>query len=276
MMIRPYGYPIRMERNQLERFKRWFTEYSGRFLGDDEYVNANLRLKQEHTARTCSEIVHLAQELALDDNEVRIAELTALFHDVGRFPQFAQYRTYNDLRSIDHGQKGVEVLRAERVLDSLPADERQWVQTAVGLHNRKSLPSTLKGRALLFTKLVRDADKVDIFRVVMEYYRCRRDNPQSPCTWEIEIELPDTPQYNPEVLEAVMNEEAVDWAKLRTLTDARLCQLGWVYDLNFTSSLRRIDECGYLTDLIGFLPQDDAIQRLCRKVLEYVDLRLGR
>lgn len=272
----PYGHPTRMEQNQLERFKRWFSQYSSRFLGDDEYVNANLKLKQEHTVRTCEEIVHLAQELALDDNEVRIAELTALFHDVGRFPQFAQYRTYNDLRSIDHGQKGVQVLREEGVLDSLPAEERQWVQTAVGLHNRKSLPSTLKGRALLFTKLVRDADKIDIFRVVMEYYRCRRDNPQSPCTLELEIELPDTPQYNPEVLEAVMNEETVDWGRLRTLTDARLCQLGWVYDLNFTPSLRRIDECGYLTGLMGFLPPDDAVQRLCQKVLAYVDLRLER
>ncbi len=272
MMIRPCGYPIRMERNPLERFKRWFTEYSSRFFGDDECVNANLRLKQEHTARTCSEIVHLAQELALDDNEVRIAELTALFHDVGRFPQFAQYRTYNDSRSIDHGQRGVEVLCEEGVLDSLSAEERQWVQTAVGLHNRKSLPSALKGRALLFTKLIRDADKIDIFRVVMDYYRRYREDPDN---FPLEVELPDVPEYCPEVLEAVMNEEAVDWAKLRTLTDARLCQLGWVYDLNFTPSLRRIDECGYLTDLIGFLPPDDAIQRLCRKVLDDVHSRLA-
>jgi len=262
-----------MEQRQPERFKRWFSQYSNRFFGDDEYVNANLRLKQEHTARTCSEIVHLAQELALDDNEVRIAELMALFHDVGRFPQFAQYRTYNDSRSIDHGQKGVQVLRAEGVLDSLPTEERQWVETAVGLHSRKSLPSALKGRALLFTKLIRDADKIDIFRVVTDYYRRYREDPNS---FPLEIELPDVPEYCPEVLEAVMSEETVDWAKLRTLTDAKLCQLGWVYDLNFTPSLRRIDERGYLTDLISLLPQDDAIQRLCRKIVEYVDLRLGR
>lgn len=261
-----------MEQNQLERFKRWFRQCSNRFFGDDEYVNANLRLKQEHTARTCEEITRLAHELALNDNEVRIAELTALFHDVGRFPQFAQYRTFNDSRSIDHGQKGVEVLCEEGVLDSLPAEERQWVQTAVGLHNRKSLPTALKGRALLFTKLIRDADKIDIFRVVMEYYRRYREDPNS---FPLEVELPDTPQYSPEVLEAVMKEEAVDWAKLRTLTDARLCQLGWVYDLNFTASLRRIDECGYLAELIGYLPPDDAIQRLCRKVLDDVHSRLA-
>jgi hypothetical protein len=263
---------MRVERNQLQRFHRWLGEYSRRFFGDDEYVNANLRFKQEHTARTCEEIVRLAHELALDADETRIAELTALFHDVGRFSQFAQYRTYNDFRSIDHGQRGVEVLREEKILDSLPAEERQWVETAVALHGRRSLPSALKGRALLFTRLIRDADKIDIFRVVTEYYKryC-----QDPDNFALEIELPDSPEYCPEVLEAVWNEETVDWGKLRTLTDAKLCQLGWVYDLNFTASLRRIEQCGYLAELIGFLPQDDAIQRLCQKVQVDVEPRLA-
>jgi hypothetical protein len=261
-----------MEQSQLDRFKRWFAEYTGRFFADDEYVNANLRLKQEHTARTCEEICLLAHELALDDNETRIAELIALLHDVGRFSQFAQYRTYNDLRSIDHGQRGIEVLREERVLDSLPTEERQWVETAVGLHSRKSLPSALKGRALLFTKLIRDADKIDIFRVVTDYYQRYREDPDK---FLLEVDLPDEPQYRPEVLDAVRNKEMVDWAKLHTLTDAKLCQLGWVYDLNFTASLRRIDECGFLATLIGLLPPDDDIQQLCQKIQDDVAARLA-
>lgn len=261
-----------MERNQLEQFRRWFDQYSRRFFGDDEYVNANLRLKQVHTVRTCEEIVRLARELALDDNETRIAELTALFHDIGRFSQFAQYRTYNDSLSIDHGQRGVQVLREEGILESLGAEQQQWVETAVALHGRRALPSAMKGRALLFTKLIRDADKIDIFRIVTEHYKryC-----QDPDNFSLEVELPDEPHYCPEVLEAVQNEETVDWTKLRTLTDAKLCQLGWVYDLNFTASLHRIDQCGYLAELMGFLPQDDAIQRLCRKIRADVASRLA-
>ncbi len=277
MIVRPYittsfGHSIRMEQNQLERFKRWFSQYSDRFFGDDEYVNANLRLKQDHTKRTCEEIRLLAAELALDDNEKRIAELTALFHDVGRFSQFAQYRTYNDSRSIDHGQRGIQVLREEGVLDSLPAEERQWVETAVGLHGRKSVPSALKGRALLFTKLIRDADKIDIFRVVTDCYERFRNDPGS---FTLEVELPDEPEYCPKVLDAVRNEQMVNWADLRTLTDAKLCQLGWVYDLNFTASLKRIDECGFLTKLIRFLPPEESIRRLCQKVQDDVAARLA-
>ena len=76
-------------------------------------------MKQEHTGRTCKEILELAEQLALDDRQKQIAEVVALFHDVGRFPQFAEYRTFNDAQSIDHSHLGVEILRREGVLDVL-------------------------------------------------------------------------------------------------------------------------------------------------------------
>jgi hypothetical protein len=261
-----------MDQDQLNRFERWFDGYTSGFLGDDDYVNANLRLKQEHTQRVRAESVFLAQELALNDDETRIAELIGLFHDVGRFPQFAQYRTFNDPRSVNHSQLGVQVLRREGLLNAFTAQERTWVETAVGLHGRKALPSALNGRALLFAKIIRDADKIDIFRVVAEGYKRYQENPES---FMLEIELPDGPEYTPEVLEAVLNEELIDSARLRTLTDAKLNHMGWVYDLNFTPSLKRIDERGFLTELFSLLPQDDEIQRACRKIRDYVDSRLA-
>ena len=260
-----------MNQDQLDRFKRWFDGHTDRFFGDDDYVNANLKLKQEHTKRTCQEIVLLAQELAWNDHDTRIAELIALFHDIGRFSQFVQYRTYNDLKSVDHSQLGVEVLRQEGILDVLTPRERQWVETAVGLHGRKSLPSALTGRALLFAKIIRDADKIDIFRVVTNYYRQYLEDPDS---FILGIGLPDEPGYSPKVLEAVLQEEPIDSTELRNLNDAKLCQLGWVYDLNFTASLRRIDQCAFLPELFSFLPQDEGIQRLCRKIRQFVDDKL--
>ena len=261
-----------MDQNQLDRFQRWFDEYAGRFYGDDAYVNANLQLKQEHTQRTSREIVLLARELGLDDDETRIAELIGLLHDIGRFPQFARYRTYSDPRSVNHCRLGVQVLRDEGVLDVLTSEGRRWVETAVGLHGRKSLPSALNGRALLFTRLIRDADKIDIFRIVVENYKQYREDPEG---FLLEVELPDVPEYSPEVLEAILNEELVDSAQLRTLNDAKLCQLGWIYDLNFTASLRRIDRCGFLPELFSFLPQTDEIRRLCQKIQQDVTTKLA-
>ncbi len=256
-----------MQQEQLDRFKHWFDEYTHRFFGDDAYVNANLQLKQVHTRRTCQESVFLASELALDDNQTRVAELIALFHDIGRFPQFAQYRTYNDPRSVDHCRLGVEVLQQEGILDMLPAEERRWVETAVEHHGRKALPADLKGQTLLLAKLIRDADKLDIFRVVVDHYRRYREDPEG-CV--LEIELPDVPEHSPDVLEAVLNGQLIDYTKLRTLTDMKLCQLSWVYDLNFGASIRCVKERGYLEDLFSFLPPNAEMERVRQKIRDYV------
>ena len=261
-----------MDQSQLNRFKRWFDEYTSRFFGDDDYINANLKHKQQHTYRVCQESVLLAHELALDEDQTRTAELIALLHDTGRFPQFAQYRTFSDPRSVNHCHLGVQVLRQEGILDVLPRQERQWIETAVGLHGRKALPSTLTGQALLFARLIRDADKIDILRVVTDAFKQYQEDPKS---LTLEIGLPDEPGYSPPVLDAVLNEQLIDYTELHNLNDAKLCQLGWVYDLNFAASLKRIDQCGFLEELFSLLPEDDGLQQACRKIRQYVDAKLA-
>ncbi len=260
-----------MKQEQVERFRRWFDEYSARFLGDDEYVNIHIRLKQEHTRRTCEEILFLAGQLALDESQTYVAEVIALFHDIGRFPQFAKYRTFKDFRSIDHCRLGVEVLAQEGILDSLPREEKQWIETAVDCHGRKSLPPDLRGQALLFAKLIRDADKLDIYRIVVSNYRAYREN---PAKYSFEVELPDDPGYSPPVLDAIINGKAVDYHDLRGMNDMKLCQLGWVYDINFIAALERLQQRRYIDDLLGCLPPGDEMQRVRHKILEHIESRL--
>ncbi len=261
-----------MEPCRLDAFEEWFDAYTGRFFGDDEYVNRHLRLKRAHTRRTRAEIVALAERLGFDANRRRLAETVALFHDIGRFPQFARYRTYNDARSVDHSRLGVAVLRRENVLAPLPSEERLCVETAIAHHNRKSLPPDLNGAALPFAKLIRDADKLDIFRIIVETYRRRRDDPDA---FSFEIELPDEPRLSPAVLDAVMAGRLVEYAQLRTLSDMRLCQIGWVYDLNFPASLERLREQGFLDRLFDELPQTPEAAKVRRRIREYLAERLS-
>jgi putative nucleotidyltransferase with HDIG domain len=260
-----------MEPSSLDRFRRWFEAYTSRFLGADECVDAHVRMKQEHTRRVCKEILVLAEQLALDEQQKQIAEVAALFHDVGRFPQFAEYRTFNDAKSLDHSHLGVEVLRQEGVLDVLRREERQWVETAIEHHGRRSLPANLNGQALLFSKLVRDVDKLDIYRVVVRLGRQYRADPGG-FPWPLEV--PDEPRYSPEVFEAVLNGRPVEYPMLQTLNDMMLCKLGWVYDMNFAASLARLREQGSLEQVLAFLPPTPEIERLGEKILAYVDARV--
>ena len=198
--------------------------------------------------------------------------MIALFHDVGRFPQFAQYRTYKDVRSVDHCRLGVEVLAQEGILSCLRREEQQWVERAVECHGRKALPSDLRGQALLFAKLIRDADKLDIYRIVVGSYRAYR---QDPAKYSFEIELPDEPGHSPAVLDAVAGGRVVDYLDLRTMNDMKLCQLGWVYDLNFAASIERLKQRGYIEELLSLLPQTPDMAKVSEKIHSYMAAKLN-
>lgn len=260
-----------MKQKQVEKFKQWFGDYVARFYGDDEFVNANIELKDKHSRRVCSEMLFLAKELGLDANQTRIAEVIALFHDIGRFEQFVKYRTYNDPRSIDHCLLGLEVLNETGALEGVEKEEKQLIEKAIEYHGSKELPSNLNGQCLLLAKLIRDADKIDILYVVTDYYKQYQ---QDPDYFKLEVELPDEPRYSSKVVQAILNEQLIDYCKLQTWNDMKLLQLGWVYDVNFVPTLRRIKQRGLLEMIFEFLPQTEDIDKIRKKIFGYVDFRL--
>ena len=260
-----------MQDFQLQTFKEWFTDFvRGFYTVDDDYLNANIQLKECHTHRVCNEMRQLTAALKMDDNDVLIAETTALFHDVGRFPQFQKYRTYKDTISENHCLLALKVLTEHNVLADLPDDERVIVEKAIEFHGIKELPP-LDERTLHFAKLIRDADKIDIFELLDENYRLLAHEPEK-FTWE--LEYPDTPECNPEIINAIMNRELIDYKELRTVNDAKLLQLGWVYDVFFDWSLKQIHDRGYLQAIIDLLPKTFEVKQATDCILEYTKKRI--
>jgi hypothetical protein len=268
-----------MNSEQLTKFKAWFDKFVAGFYsrkgrlpaGDDEYINANIKMKEEHSGRVCLEMLYLADQLHLVGNQRLLAETIALFHDVGRFPQFLKYQTYSDPKSINHCLLGLEVLQKENVLAQLPDDERETIETAIRYHGEKELPNNLAGDTLLLSKMIRDADKLDIFNVVIKAYIQQRDDPDN---FKLEIELPDEPRCTPEVLEAVLSGRRIDYKSLRTMNDMKLCVLGWVYDVNFVPTLSRLKQRRYLETIFEFLPRSPDIRKVREKIFAYVEDRI--
>jgi hypothetical protein len=260
-----------MEQAQLDKFRIWFDDYIAGFYGDDEAINANVELKENHTYRTCKEMLYLVGELGLDENQKLLSQTIALLHDVGRFEQFIKYRMYSDDKSVDHCMLGLEVLEKNRVLDGIELREKHLIEKAIEYHGRKELPPGLDDQCLLFSKLIRDADKLDAYYVVMIYYEQYRNDPQN---FKLGVELPDEPGYTANLVNELLCSRCIGNKQLRKLNDLKLSLLGWVYDVNFVPTLRRIKKCGYLEKLIGFLPQDENIRKVREKILGYVDFRM--
>lgn len=251
----------------LPRLKEWFEQYVRRFSSSDSIIQQNMDLKAEHSRRVCEAIKDIGGSLGLSKEDLCVAEASALLHDIGRFEQYRRYKTFDDHRSRNHALLSVEVIQAGRVLDGLEANAADIIVRVVGYHNRAALPGGEEERCLLFLKLLRDADKLDIWHVVTEYYR----NAGNHRNVSIELDLPDIDWVSTPVYEALMKQKLVQMTDLRTLHDFKLLQIGWIYDVNFPRTFQIVREKKYLEKIRDALPLSRRISevyKLARAHLE--------
>jgi hypothetical protein len=260
-----------MENDDLTQFRAWFTEYCRSFKAENDEDRKNFGLKEAHTEEVRANALLIAQGLGLDAGEAALAQAVAVFHDVGRFPQYRDYRTFRDSISKNHAVLGAKVLLEAGVLRDLGKSDRDQIVHAVALHNVFTLPPGLPERTLLHARIVRDADKLDIWLIFIRLL----DMPEAERPTAATLGLPESPDCSPEVLAALSRREMVRLVQLRTLNDFKLLQLSWVYDLNFLPSFRLLRERGLISRLAATLPRRPEITRAVDAVRNFVDGRLS-
>ncbi len=247
----------------LERRGRWFEAFVDGFRRGGPDDLRNVRLKHEHSL----EVLGIAERIApaaLPGERLRsLALIAALYHDCGRFPQYVRYRTFNDTESINHGVLGARVLREERgALEGLDPEGRRLVLGTVFLHNRKTLPPRLPEPLRMMLHVVRDSDKLDIMRVMLEHFD--PDKPKNPVAT---LRLVDDPErYTPEILDSAMRRETPDYRSMRWLNDFKLLLLAWTFDLSWPESLAVFRERGYADQLAAVLPRRREFEALLHLV----------
>jgi len=93
----------------------------------------------------------LENNLGLNDDELRLAEIIVFFHDIGRFEQYKHYKTFSDHRSENHAELGIIVLIKYNVL-GIPEEEIQkLIFCSIKKHDPSESPSN---RALLKQKRI--------------------------------------------------------------------------------------------------------------------------
>lgn len=255
-----------MNLETVQNYKLWFEEYAKSFYTQDRDVHKNVILKQQHTYRVCENIVKIAESIGLSQNDIYLAEVIALFHDVGRFEQFKKYKTFKDNLSENHALMSLKTLEEKALLRKLSPDEQQIIEHAIKYHNSMDIPQNEPDEYILFEKLIRDADKLDIFKIVTEYDATRKENPN------IALEqLEDTNCYDKYFVSAVLNGENISYSRMKTYSERKLLEVGWINDINFKYSLSVIKREKYIEKLVSALPDNDDI----RKVYNYAIDKLG-
>lgn len=241
-----------MKRNQLDALHSWFDSYVEPFLDTDHEGAQNIRLKIEHTGNVCEAMAQLSAGEGLSENESLIASAVALLHDVGRFPQYRRWRTFLDSESDNHARLAIDVIREEKVLAGIALSEQLLIEEAVRFHNMLAPPASIQSPTRKFINLIRDADKLDIWRLFVEMLSLPQEQRPSAIT----LGLDDLPGTVSESCIAMLNAGSiVRLDSIVCVNDFTLLQISWVYDLTCDTSRRLLRERGYIELLAATLPE---------------------
>ena len=216
-----------------------------------------LQAKFDHTGEVC-EITEkiVAGEARFSPRDTLIFRLCALFHDISRFEQYDKFKTFLDRHSFDHGDRSAALIDELGLVPELPAEDRACVIDAVRAHNKFSIPADLAPAHLAAAKMVRDADKLAILRLIIRFFNGDYSDPA------IRLDLPDTPGWSPAILETALSGKCVVYTDMKCVNDFKLGLFAWSCDLNWPASAAlALDE-----DLFGriraTLPESDKIDAL--------------
>lgn len=228
-----------------EHVKNTFATYTDKYDSSDEKI----RLKIEHTYRVAELCDRIADDLGLVGEDKEIAWLLGMLHDVGRFEQVKRYGTFNDANSVDHAQFGADLLFKENLIkEYIPSivdgPKKELIELAIRQHNVYRLPENLTEKEQLFCKIIRDADKVDIFKVNIDV---PMEEIYDVTTEEIKAGL-----VSEEVMQAFKEKHCVLKSIRKTAVDHLVGHISLAYELEFPVSLKIAVEQGYLIKMMDF------------------------
>ena len=218
-----------------------------------------LEAKFKHTGEVC-EITEkiVAGEARFSPRDTLVFRLCALFHDISRFEQYDRFKTFLDRHSFDHGDRSAALIDELGLVPELPAEDRACVIDAVRVHNKFAIPADFPSGRLAAAKMVRDADKLAILRLIIRFFNGDCSDPT------IKLDLPDTPGWTPSILETALSGKCVVYTDMKCVNDFKLGLFAWSCDLNYPASAAlALDE-----DLFGriraLLPESDRINALLK------------
>lgn len=241
-----------MTQNDFNTLKESFSAYADAFIYESEDAGPFI-LKKEHTFRVCQNIRMIAESITLCSKDLLMAETAALFHDIGRFRQFKEYATFVDSMSENHALLSCQVIDGQRLLDGYGREEAKQIRDAVFYHNMYRPPAGLDEPTSCLTKILRDADKLDILDVVTRRYLSEENDHDS----YVILYLADDGKISPGLLEDLFQRRVADGSKVKRLNDLKLLQISWIFDLNFDVSIQKTIEKGYMEKIFSTMPASD-------------------
>lgn len=263
-----------------------FAEYVRNYYPSDEKI----KLKIDHTYRVAGMCQRIAESLGLSEPDVDIAWLLGMLHDIGRFEQIRRFGTFNDAQSVDHAEFGADLLfkeglirkfaegyyeeyelarsgneEAEQIIKNNEHHNKDTglLEMAIRQHNKYRVKEDLTERQRMFCDILRDADKVDIFKV-------NADIPME-IIYDVTTEELKNGVITKEVLESFYKKETVLKSVRRSAVDHIVGHISLLFELVYKESYRQAKEQGYVYKLLDFKSDVPEVNAEFDDMRKYVD-----
>lgn len=263
-----------------------FAEYVRNYDPSDEKI----KLKIDHTYRVAGLCQRIAESLGLSEPDVDIAWLLGMLHDIGRFEQIRRFGTFNDVQSVDHAEFGADLLfkeglirkfaegyyeecelarsgneEAEQIIKNNEHHNKDTglLEMAIRQHNKYRVKEDLTERQRMFCDILRDADKVDIFKV-------NADIPME-IIYDVTTEELKNGIITKEVLESFYKKETVLKSVRRSAVDHIVGHISLLFELVYKESYRQAKEQGYVYKLLDFKSDVPEVNAEFDNMRKYVD-----
>jgi putative nucleotidyltransferase with HDIG domain len=235
-----------------------YNDYISQFRDSSGVLPAMHRLKSEHSRRVAKESKDIAQKLGWSEADVLTAEMCGLYHDIGRYSQFAMYKTFDDSKSVNHGRQGFEILNDTDYLSFADPTDSDLIKDCALYHNCFDLPNDISPQSARFLKLIRDSDKLDILFIMREAIK----NGKLESTPELIWELPVYSEPSEKIIQALQTRKTASFKDAKSGSDICLLQLCWLYNMNYEITLHKILKMQIIETVESIFTKNDKISEI--------------
>ena len=215
-----------------------------KYVSNYNLNDPNIYLKYKHTGKVAENCERIAKSLNLSEQDIDLAWEIGMLHDIGRFEQLRRFDTFIDIESIDHAEFGGDLLFKDGLIQQFDDEKENYelLEKAIRLHSLYRLPEDLSEKELLFCQVIRDADKIDIYRANYEtglhviYHVTKEELLNSEIT--------------PEVYQVFCEERAIPRNIRKTIADNLVGHIALTFELVYPESKKMAIEQGYLQKLL--------------------------
>ena len=242
----------------IEEIKNKFRQFVQNYDMNDPAII----MKFYHSYRVMDLCMLLAKYNNFNNENTEIAMLVGLLHDYSRFEQWTRFNTYSDIKSIDHGDLAVEKLFNDNQIINYCTNKEYYdeIYDAIKYHNKYSYPDNLSEHNKLLCKIVRDADKLDIFYLFgINKNLINEDN--EPISEHIKQDF--------------YNNRLIKHSDIKNKSDDVLLKLAMIFDLNFEYSFRYIKNMNLIDRMFENIDNKSKFEPYFNYIKNYINKKLN-